>query len=76
MEVQTDPPSKLVAVVAPFVVEVDMLGAQSPTFMIQDVLGELASAEEVAEAPRAVEEEDDSSSTPGKEDVKNGKPPA
>lgn len=40
--------------------------------MIQGVLGELAPGEEVVEAPGAVEEEEGSSSTPGKEDAKDG----
>lgn len=43
--------------------------AQSPTLTIQGILGEFAPREEVAEALGAVEEEEDSSSTPGKEGV-------
>lgn len=44
---------------------------QSPTLMIQGILGELDPARDVADAPGSVdEEEEDSSSTPDAEDGK------
>lgn len=76
LEVQPAPPSELVEVVAPIAMEADVSGTQSPTLMIQGVLGELAPGEEVIEAPRTTEEEEeeeDSISTPGKEDAEDGK---
>lgn len=73
LEVQPAPPSELVEVVAPIVMEADVSGTQSPNFMIQGVLGELAPGEEVIEASRTTEEEEDSTSTPGKEDAEDGK---
>lgn len=60
LEVQPAPPSELVEVVAPIAMEADVSGTQSPTLMIQGVLGELAPGEEVIEAPRTTEEEEDS----------------
>lgn len=73
LEVQPAPPSELVEVVAPIAMEADVSGTQSPTLMIQGVLGELAPWEEVIEAPRTTEEEEDSISTLGKEDAEDGK---
>lgn len=75
LEVQPAPPSELVEVVAPIAMEADVSGTQSPTLMIQGVLGELAPGEEVIETPRTTqeEEEEDSISTPGKEDAEDGK---
>lgn len=60
LEVQPAPPSELVELVAPIAMEADVSGTQSPTLMIQGVLGELAPGEEVIEAPRTTEEEEDS----------------
>lgn len=76
-EVQPAPPLReSVVEVAPLAVEEafpDMLEAQSPTLMIQSVLGELASEGETVEAQGVVKEEEGSSSTLGKEDIEDEK---
>lgn len=83
MEVQPTPSTELAVIVAPIATEealIEMPKAQSPTLMIQGILGELALGEEVTGALEAIEEEEEgSSSTPGKddaEDVHAGQPEA
>lgn len=75
IKVQLAPsPPELVVEVAPLSVEEgfpDMLEVQSPTLIIQGVLGELALKEEAIEAHGIVEEEEGSSSTPDKEDTED-----
>lgn len=76
MEVQLAPPSEPAELLAPITTEealLDVPEAQTPTLMIQGVLGELVPGEELAEASGTIEEEEDSSSTPGKEDVEDGR---
>lgn len=52
----------------------ELLEAQSPTLMIQGILGELDLAREARDVPAAVEgEEKGSSSTPEKEDTEDGR---
>lgn len=72
MEVQPAPPTELAEVVALIAMEADMPEAQSPTLMIQSVLGKLAPREVVTEALNIIkEEEEGSSSTPGKDDAED-----
>lgn len=52
---------------------IDVPKAQSPTLMIQGMLDELALEGEASEMPGVAEEEEGSSSTPGKEDVEDGR---
>lgn len=83
MEVQYTPSTELAVIVALVATEGALLEVpevQSPTPMIQRVLGELAPREETIGALEAIEEEEKgSSSTPGKddaEDIPAGQPEA
>lgn len=73
----TLPAPELIVEAAPLAVQEappNVLEAQSPTLMIQGILGELNLMGEITNAPGAPEgEEVGSSSTPEKEDVEDGK---
>lgn len=75
VEVQPTPRSELAVIVALIVMEeasLEVLEAQPLTLMIQAVLGELPPGEDVAGALNVIEEEEEgSSSTPGKHDAED-----